>query len=213
MRSKKTLTILALAAGTLMAVNASAATFGAGVHGSFNTHTMGDLNDAIDITNAGGADYNNITNGFTGGLDLRMWASPNMMFSAGWEPLFSSTKDETGAGPEFSFTTHALEFNGAYFFPTAGTAKYGIGAGLGYYMAGGEIDGVDGNFSGSGIGFHFMGMSEWQVSPGFAVTGNAGYRIAKIDNLEFDDADAPWDLDYTGFTGRLGLAFYMPQAN
>jgi outer membrane protein W len=213
MRSNQILTILAVAAGSLMAVNASAGQFGASIYGAFNTHSMEDVNNDIEATNQGlGTDYNKIENGFTGGLDLRMWANPNVMIMAGWEPLFSTAKDETDAAPDIKLTTHALSLSGAYFFPAQGTARYGIGAGLGYYMAGGEIDGAPGNFSGGGVGFHFMGMSEWTVSPGFAVTAAAGYRIAKISNMEFDSAETT-DLDYTGFTSRLGLSFYMPQAN
>jgi hypothetical protein len=106
---------------------------------------------------------------------------------------------------------------GAYFFPSASNGKYGIGAGLGYYSNSGKLESAsspDVDITGSGVGFHFVGLGEWTVSPGFSVTSTAGYRVAKLTSNELSDGtttvDSPYDNDYSGFMGRVGLAFYLP---
>jgi hypothetical protein len=52
-----------------------------------------------------------------------------------------------------------------------------------------------------------MGHGEWTVSPGFAITAGAGYRFADV---EVDDVTPEVTVDYSGFMGRVGLAFYLP---
>jgi hypothetical protein len=119
-------------------------------------------------------------------------------------------------------TTLTLDANAflgtvGYFFPTQGTARYGVGAGVGYYTLAGDISGAGTTFDleGSTVGFHFLGMGEWTVSPGFGVMAEAGYRIARISDTEIDgeSADPEFETDYSGFTGRAGLVFYLPTSN
>jgi hypothetical protein len=57
-----------------------------------------------------------------------------------------------------------------------------------------------------------MGMGEWTFSPGFAITGSAGYRVAKISDTKADgeSGDPKFETDYSGVMLRAGLAFYMP---
>ena len=51
------------------------------------------------------------------------------------------------------------------------------------------------------------------MSPGFAVTGTVGYRLAKIDDtkLQGQSSEPKVETDYSGFLGRVGLAFYFPE--
>lgn len=220
MRKLQILSVLAVAVAVSCGPSlASAATWGAGVHGSFNTHTMQDWNDALDAANDSGSEFENVGNDFTGGIDLRMWATPNWLFSAGWEPLFLNTEDNV-SGQELSLNAQAFTATGAYFFPSSSKAKYGLGAGLGYYMNSGELKDPSSptiDIQGGGVGFHFMGLGEWTMSPGMSFTGTAGYRIAKLTNSELTDgtttADSPYDNEYSGFMARAGLSFYMPNAS
>jgi hypothetical protein len=210
--------VLALAA---VPVTASAATFGGEVFGAYNTHSMKDWNDAIDVSNSSGSNFDNVSSDLTGGVGLRMWANPNWMFSANWEPLRLKTEDSStpGVTNTVNLDANAYMATGAYFFPTSSSkAKYGIGAGLGYYVSNGSAESTgnpSATIDGSGVGFHFMGLGEWQMSPGFSFTGTAGYRVAKLSDLKINqtgspEADSPYDNDYSGFMGRVGLAFYMP---
>jgi hypothetical protein len=211
------LAVLGVFALAMVPVAASAATFGGEVYGAFNTHSMQDWNDAIDLANTSGSNFDNVGSDITGGLDLRMWASPNWMFSAGWEPLFLNSEDSANPGDKLSLNANAYTVTGAYFFPSASNGKYGIGGGLGYYSNSGKLESTgspDVDITGSGVGFHFVGLGEWTVSPGFSVTTTAGYRVAKLTSNELSDGtttvDSPYDNDYSGFMGRVGLAFYLP---
>ena len=218
MRKLQVLSVLAVAVTLCGASVASAATWGLGVHGSFNTHSMQEWNDALDEANSSGAEYENVGNDITGGLDVRMWATPNWMFSAGWEPLFLNTEDSVSE-TELSLNAHAFTVSGAYFFPSSSKAKYGLGAGLGYYKSAGELSsgGSSIDIQGGGIGFHFMGIGEWSMSPGMSFTGGLGYRVANLSDLEITDgvdtADSPYENDYSGVMARAGLSFSMPKAN
>lgn len=208
---RKHMNVFALVFAVALAVPslASAATFGAEVFGAYNSYNMQDANDAVETLNQGGANYSEISGGITGGLALKMWANPNWMFSAAWEPLFVSTKDEA-SDDEMSADGSSFQFTAGYFFPTGSSkAKYGMAAGLGYYSLSGEstVSSVTTESKGSGVGYHFMGLSEWTVSPGFAVNGAAGYRVADI---AVDESTTDATADYSGFMGRLGLSFYMP---
>ena len=223
--------VLAALAALLLAASTAQAqgtVFGAEVHGSFNTYAMKHVNDELDAFNAtdATANFDNITNGFTGGINLRLWANTNWLFTAGWEPLFGNSEsavadaDELGNPGNIKIDTNAqsLQIGASYFFPSESTGKFGIGAGLGWYLANGEremsptgLAASTEEVKGSGVGFHFLGQGEWAVSPGFAVTGAAGYRIAKVEKLEVDGIEDPdLDIDYSGFMGRVGLSFYLP---
>ena len=52
-----------------------------------------------------------------------------------------------------------------------------------------------------------MGVGDWTMSPGFAVTGGLGWRFAgiTIDNSANDSK-----VDYSGLMVRVGVAFYLP---
>jgi hypothetical protein len=112
---------------------------------------------------------------------------------------------------------NAFEATAGYFFPSSSQARFGLGAGLGVYSLGGEItstSSTDIKLEGSTVGFHFMGLMEWNVRPGFAVTGNAGYRVANIKDTQVDNQSATPELatDYSGVMLRAGVAFYLPRA-
>ncbi len=205
----------AVALMALAAVPVHAMTVGGEVFGGFNTFTMKDWQDAVDQANASGANFGDVTSGFGGGLGLRTWANPNWMLAATWEPLFKTSKD-AASNTELKLNGNSYQATAGYFFPMSGPGKFGMGAGLGIYTLNGKITGTGGgDLTGNTVGFHFLGMGEWTVSPGFSITGSAGYRVAKIDDTKFNDQSSTpkFHTDYSGFMGRLGLAFYLPSAN
>lgn len=187
----------------------SAATIGAEVFGAYNQYAMDDVNDFIGQANQGGSTFDELKGGITGGLGLRTWANPNWLFSATWEPLRNTT--ESGAAT-IDASANSFQLTGAYFFPSATKARYGIGAGAGYYSLSGEVSGsgdtdTDGTIDGTGFGFHAMGLAEWHTSSSFAITGSAGYRVADI---EINDSSDGSTANYSGAMARVGFAFYMP---
>ena len=211
-KSRTCLVALSMVLVAVAPTLALAGSFGAEVFGSFNSYSMQDVNDAIDQLNTAGSNFDKVSNGISGGLGVRTWANSNWMFSASWEPLFLETKSDA-TSEKWNLDANAFTVNGTYFFPSKKpTSKYGIGAGVGYYSLGGEFSDPSGTtkVEGSGPGFQFSGVGEWTMSPGFAVTGSAGYRVASI---EVDQSNPKSNADYSGFTGRLGLAFYLPQSS
>jgi hypothetical protein len=199
----------------LAAPAAAAMNWGGEVFGAFSTHSMSDWNDRV-VTPAqqGGADIDEFSTGFGGGLGLRMWPNSNWMVSATWEPLFVS-REEKISGDKINLDANAFELTGGYFFPTSSQVKFGVGAGLGVYQLAGEITSSgnpDVKLEGNTVGFHLHGLMEYLVSPGFAITGNAGYRFADIKDTEADgqSASPEFSTDYSGLALRAGIAFYLP---
>ena len=210
----KLVMVLALVCFAAAPAFAADTKFGAEVFGAFNSYSMSDVNDhqIKELNDSQNTNFNDVTSGLTGGINARMWANQRWMFSAGWEPLFLETKSDA-TSEKWNLDANAFTVNGTYFFPSKKpTSKYGIGAGVGYYSLGGEFSDPSGTtkVEGSGPGFQFSGVGEWTMSPGFAVTGSAGYRVASI---EVDQSNPKSNADYSGFTGRLGLAFYLPQSS
>lgn len=210
-----------LAALAATAVPAHAFTWGGDIFAAFSGHAMEQWNNDIDDINAIGGNADEIKSSFGGGIGLRMLPTPNFMFEGTWEPIFAST-EETVTDSKIEPTANSFQLTGTYFFPTAMRGKFGIGAGVGYYMLNGKLE-IPGeptvDIGGNGIGFHVLGTGEWEVSPGFAFFGAAGYRGAKISDTEFDEQDAAargepeYETDFSGFTIRAGLAFYAPSAS
>jgi hypothetical protein len=214
---KSVLTILlAIGCVSAIAAPAAAANVGGEVFGAFSTHSMKDWNDRVVApANQAGGNMDEFSNGYGGGLGLRMWPNSSWMVSATWEPLFVS-REEKVSGDVAKLNANAFEATAGYFFPSSTQARFGLGAGLGIYSLGGEItssSSTDIKLEGSTVGFHFMGLMEWNVRPGFAVTGNAGYRVANIKDTKADNVSASPELatDYSGVMLRAGLAFYLPR--
>ena len=210
MRNVKYSLLVLVAVAVLAAPGlASGATVGGEVFGALNTYNMDDMNNAIDAANALGSNFDELSSGFTGGLGVRIWTSPNWMLSATWEPLFLETESSV-TGETWNLDANSLQFGAAYFFPRATPWKAGIGAGVGFYSISGEVTDpaatpTTSAVQGAGPGFHVMALSEWPASPSFSVTAGAGYRKADI---EVDNSTST--ANYSGFTARLGLAFYLP---
>ena len=219
-RSKACLVALSLFALAVAPSFALAGTFGAEAFGSFSTYSMTDVNDAIDVANQAGSSFDNVSSGLSGGLGVRMWANQNWMISGGWEPLRAST-ESSATSEKFNVNSQSFSVGGTYFMPSATNARYGLGASLGYYTIGGEVEDPTGTakIEGSGAGFSFHGTGEWTINKQFAFTGTAGYRLANIEmkdeagaNLQ-NAAGENATADYSGFTGRVGVVMYFPSAS
>ena len=215
-RSKACLVALSLFALVLVPSLAAAGTFGAEVFGGFNSYSMKDVNDGITATNQGsGTDFSEVSSGLSAGLGLRMWANQNWLLSAAWEPLFANTESATTITAKQNLNANSFQFTGTYFMPSSSNAKYGFGAGIGYYSIGGELEVTAPTASttkieGSGAGFHVLGVGEWTVNKNWAFTGSAGYRVADI---EIKDSNPTTTADYSGFIGRVGVVMYFPNSS
>jgi len=216
MRRSLVVILLTFACATAIVAPAGATTWGGEVFGAFNTYSMKDWNDAIAAANLAGANIDEINSGFGGGLGVRVWPNTNWMIAGTWEPLFASTK-ESVSGDELKLTSNSFQATIGYFFPSASKGRFGIGAGPGMYLLNGKgtsAGSPDVEYKGTAIGFHVVGMGEWEVSPGFGITGTAGYRMANITDTEEDGVSATpkFETDYSGVVLRAGMTFSMPSS-
>ncbi|TMQ58791.1 MAG: hypothetical protein E6K72_02220 [Candidatus Eisenbacteria bacterium] len=219
-RSKACLVALSLFALALAPALAAAGTFGVEGFGSFSTYSMKDVNDAIAVSNQAGSNYNDVSNGFSGGLGARMWANQNWQLAASWEPLRAST-ESNATSQKFNVNAQSFQAGGTYFLNSATNSRYGFGAGLGYYSIGGKAEDPTGSqdIKGSGVGFDVHGSGEWTVNKQWAVSGLAGYRIATVDMKDSNDQNIQTAsgsnaaADYSGFMGRVGVVMYFPSSS
>ena len=154
--------LLAMGCITAMVATASAATVGGEVFGAFSTVSMKDWNERIVApVNQGGGNMDEFSNALGGGLGLRVWPNSQWMLSATWEPLFAS-REEKVSGDKANLDANAFEATAGYYFPSSTPARFGLGAGIGYYSLGGEINSSTSTLKleGSTVGFHVMGLME-----------------------------------------------------
>ena len=219
-RSKACLVALSLFALAVAPTLAAAGSFGLEGFGSFSTYSMKDVNDAISAANQAGSNFNDVSNGLSGGLGARMWANQNWLIAADWEPLRAST-ESNATSEKFNVNANSFQGSGTYFLPSATNARYGFGAGLGYYSIGGKAEDPTGSakIEGSGVGFDFHGTGEWSINKQWGITGTAGYRIAKIDMKDSNGnnittaSGSNATADYSGFMGRVGLVMNFPSSS
>ncbi|HET7904630.1 MAG TPA: outer membrane beta-barrel protein [Candidatus Eisenbacteria bacterium] len=211
--------------------------FGITGFGGYNTYAMDDVNDAIDEVNAdpdvqsAGISVDKISGGFGLGGGVQLWAADSWVISAEYERLMASTKDEgsvlgTPVSVELKVPANSFVLTGAYLFPSASKARFGLGAGVGYYSTSGtqEVSSPGISFSdeanGNGIGFHFLGVMDYAASSQVHLGLRAGYRVAKTKDLEDSAGDKVYNLDgseaqvdWSGLMTRAGITFMLGGAD
>src|SRR5262245_25059300 len=194
--------------------------WGVGAFGGYNTYSMSDINNFVGAVNTAlavaGAPVrmDEINSGVSFGGGVRAIPSENWHLSVDYERLAGKSSIEFG-GASFEINTPAnvISATASYLFPSTGKARFGLGAGPGLYLADGSIKAEDdtssesSSFSGTGVGLHLLGVGDIAFSPQFHLELAAGYRVAKA-TLSVDDVETNNDLDWSGFTSRVGLAFY-----
>jgi hypothetical protein len=202
--------------------------FGIAVFGGYNSYGMEDVNDFIDFANdslLGGSGYalDEISSGFSYGAGVRIRPSGDkLMVALDYEHLMADTDLEVGtASVELGVPANAFTGTLFYFFPSSSRARFGLGAGVGYYSSSGSLEAEDGgvgfeiDIEGSSIGFHGLAALDVAISPVVHFEGAAGYRLAETTELEIGDEEVPnsdgddASIDWSGLMSRLGLTFYF----
>ncbi|HET9939746.1 MAG TPA: hypothetical protein VFR25_01455 [Candidatus Eisenbacteria bacterium] len=199
------------------------------IHAGYNEYDMTDVNQDL-ITHSinelilGGSGFalEEIHHGLGFGAGLRFHASKRFSFALDYDRLTAKSHlslfniDFNVKAPAHSVTGSAI-----YWFPSATRVRGGVGAGGGYYWSNGEFGadtsgvGVTTPMTGSGPGFHGMGLFDYTISPKVHFEANAGLRWAETKDLEIEGAKAVTSdgsnatLDWSGFMSRIGLTFYF----
>jgi hypothetical protein len=200
--------------------------FGIGGFAGYNSYKMEDANEFIDLFNellAGtGEEMDEISSGIAFGGGLRIRPSSQVLFSLDYERLGAkSDLDYFDIHLELDVPANAFTGTAFYFFPSTSKARFGIGAGLGYYTSSGALSadssgvGLEADVEGSGIGFHGLGALDVALSPTVHLDASAGYRLAETSDVElagetaFNEEGEEATLDWSGFMSRVGLTLYF----
>jgi hypothetical protein len=198
-------------AGLTSVTPAAAASFGIEAFGSYNTHLMSLWNGDLEVANAGGSQFNRIDHTLTGGVGLQSKLSPIWLLQIQWEPLFLESRD-SATGRALVFDTQTMRLDVTWLAPSSSHARFGLGAGLGYYWLDGrrESGGVpNAELSGNTLGLQVHGLMERVMTRGFLLHATAGYRLANITDTRVNGISPARKLetDYSGWMLRLGLAY------
>jgi hypothetical protein len=192
----------------------------------YNTYGMEDANEVIDEVNDAlvgtGYSLDEINSGIAFGGGLRIRPSSQVMIALDYERLSADTELSIfDFGFKLDVPANAFTATAVYLFPSTSRARFGIGAGLGYYNSSGSLradsSGVGGEIDveGSGVGFHGVGSLDFAISPVVHLEGMAGYRLAETSDVEvggetaFNAEGEEATLDWSGFMSRVGLTFYF----
>lgn len=194
-----------------------------------NDELIDPLNADPDVT-AAGISLDKVSKGFGVGGGVHVWVTQDLVISAEYERLMASSKDEgsvlgTPVSVEIKVPANAFVLTGAYLFPSESKSRFGLGAGVGLYSASGtvEVSGGGGAFSdgatGSGVGFHLLGVMDYAATSQVHLGVRAGYRKAKTSDLEnsagvkllnTDGSDA--QADWSGLMTRVGVTLMLGQS-
>ncbi len=206
-RSSLVLAVLALLALPSMASAKEKTQFGIYGFGGYNTYKMTDLNDEISIFNQDlttiGAKLDDVKHGIDLGGGLCAWVSKDILVSAEYERLFAKTSTDgsylgTPYTIELKVPANAISVSGGYYFPSTSKARFGLGAGVGYYWTKASVEAtVNGSpvlsdslteIKGHGIGFHGVGLLDYAATSQVHLGVQVGYRFAKTTELK-DSSD------------------------
>ncbi len=200
-------------------------------HAGYGTYAMSDLNDTIATINeqlaAAGIQMDEISGGLDVGGGLRLHLSPALDLSAGYERLFASTDvginvQGTEIKQEFQVPANAITGTAELYLPSSGPVRFGVGAGLGYYLASGTskltVTGepeVSEDVKGHGFGFHGLALLDVPATESIHLSAAAGFRYARTTNVEVggeeqrNEDGSKSTLDYSGLMTRAGVTVYF----
>lgn len=193
----------------------------------YQGYTMDDVNSVIeqvntDLSTPGDeARIDELSGDISFGGGVRVDLTPHIRLYGEYERL----KDNTGGGTlvgSFSIDLVSDTFlaGGTYFFQPVGEGKtrLGLGAGVGYYSFGGDVQGDatwgtttytgTQDVGGSTVGFHGLGELDVKMSEKWHLEGALGYRVAKGE-VQLNGQETGADLDWSGLMTRLGVILFV----
>lgn len=207
------LAVASLAAMTQPA-DAAAMQWGFQANGTFNTHAMDDWNDILDDANSSGANFDNITSGFSFGAGPVMIVNQQWVLGAHFERLMPKKSEYQGTEVETAGTAFGASVG--YMFPSASPFNFGLGVAMDHITLNGSLSDPTTSYDteGSGLGFQLNGLGRYAFSPMFSGLLSLGYRIAdiEIDNIGGQDVSSS-GLESENFSGmmvRVGLELHQP---
>ena len=162
-----------------------------------------------------------INGGMTAGGVFGIEFPNGFTLGAGIDRLNASSEvGDASGGIEYDLPANAFRVLGQFAFKCRGRSGAHVGASLGKVSSSASVSitetgvgSVSADLEGSGPLFEGYFGGDWWASPQFAITGSAGFRYAKIGDLQIDgetiytaDGDK-YAVDYTGVFARAGIKF------
>ncbi len=199
------------------------------IHAGYNAYAMTDVNEdlighSINEVILGGTGFflEEITGGLGFGAGIRFLPTKRLSLTVDYDRLTAKshlslfTIDFNVRAP-----AHALTGTAIFWFPSSTRVRCGVGAGGGYYWSDGSFGadtsgvGITVPMTGSGPGFHGMGVFDYTISTNVHFEGSAGLRFAETEDLEIEGQPATTEdgseatLDWSGLMTRAALVFYF----
>ena len=195
------------------------------VAGSWATYGMSDVNREIASINAAFSDsglairMDEVHNGLgfevAAGLDL----PGGFAVGLGYQRLSASTNVSDGSSAlAYELPANAFSLRGSYRFPTPGAGGFSLGLGVGWISEAGSVrlsamgyPAFAFDLEGSGLLLEPFATGDWSVTPRVAVTGSAGYRRARVPEIQifnqtvYNIDGSKYSVDYSGVLMRFGL--------
>jgi hypothetical protein len=203
---------VALSHNTSAAANA----FGVELFGSWNTVTMGDWNDQIDLANASGTNYDNIENGYSFGFGPTLNVNGTWEFGAHYERLMAKKSSDETTQIEINPVANAFGVSAAYLFPSQTQFRFGLQAGLDMMHLANKLSdpSTEEDIEGSGVGFQFGALGRYAFNPSVSGQFSVGYRAADVDIESIGGQDPTGSglesEDYSGVVLRAAFSFHQP---
>lgn len=183
-----------------------AAALGIEVHGGWSRHAMGAMNDSLRSLNEDiGTGLGPIRGGPSWGIGLCQWGGQELLTRLEFEKLSATSED-----PVVRMGIGALVWSvsATWFKPTTRGVHYGIGFGVGSYHAWGKIAGLE--ISGHDFGGRLTAEAVLTIGNRYALQGMAGYRKARIQDLNVSKFTTDIAADYSGAFLRIAVATDHP---
>jgi hypothetical protein len=186
------------------------------VGGGFNTHTMGDVNNFIDIANLAGGTIDNVNKGFSFHGAFGVDVAPKFAVGVSYDRMMANGKGNlSDMVIEFDMPANLIRGFGQYQLVKAPNGAIFAEVGLGMVSTAGKVKATgftDSEYSGSAVTFDGNLGGELAAGPQVSFVGTIGYRAAKIEDVK-DQAGDPFPtisgangaFDYSGLAIRAGL--------
>ena len=191
------------------------------IHGGGGTYVMSDLNTEIDAYNASGTGWTfpHVEKGRQMGLMAGFETKGHWNIGLGWDRLDAGTKASDASGAlEYKFSANNWRLFGEYSLRPVGRSTVFLGAAIGFMQENGKViessptsGPIEYKLSGTDPSYEaYAGGNLW-FSPRFGLTANAGYRYARVKEVQIDgypfimSNGEAMSLDFSGPTARVGI--------
>jgi hypothetical protein len=195
--------------------------------GSWATYSMSDVNNEVRAINAAldstGLVMDEVKHGFGFGFALGLDTPGGLSVGFGYERLAASTEIGDFSGViRYNLPANTYRAIAKYRFPSQQPVAAAIGVGVGRVSEAGSVEAaaigfgaIAADLKGSGPLIEGFVSGEWSGGPRVALVGSAGYRYAKVSELQtqgqtvLNPDGSKYTVDYSGLLIRIGMKLML----